>query len=326
MSTKPICYDPSRVIPEIYSGVPTFAGIPAILSPDQIDGYDAVVMGMPWEGICTTGSWTGVELGPKAIRSASTRYGGFLPDQGFDLFDHLKVGDYGDAPSYPGDAERTFQAIEDKARDIFARNKVSIGLGGDHSILTPILRALSYSHKHIGLIHLDAHLDNLDTFGDSEKYARCSPLYRAYEMDSIESHNVVHIGIRGPRNHPDQLRLAQEKGATVITSFQVKENGIEKIFQEAMSIAGKGTEGIYVTVCSDVLDVAFNPGGPADFAGLSSHELLSLLNRFASSNLLGFDFVEIYPPQDRNNISGHMAAWAALYVLSGVAKQRRGAK
>lgn len=322
MKDKPICYVPSRIIPELYSGVPTFAGVPKISDPAEIDLYDAVIMGMPWEGICTTGSWTGCELGPKAARSASVRYGGFLPDQKYDCFDFLSVGDFGDVGSFSGNSEKTFLSIEEKAREIFLRGKVLIGFGGDHSVLIPVLKALASTGKKIGLIHFDSHMDNLFCYGKSEKYARCSPLSRAYEMESIGGDRIVHIGVRGPRNHPDSVLYAEEQGATVISSFQVKEMGLESTFRKAIEIAGKDTDGIYITVCSDVLDVAFNPGGPPDFAGLDSFELLSLLHRFSSARLLGFDFVEIYPPQDPNNVSGHMAAWAALYVLSGLAKTR----
>lgn len=322
LENKPMCYMPGRVIPHVYSGVPSFLGVPVISSLEEMDNYDAVVFGMPWEGACTTGTWTGSELGPKAIRSASVRYGGFLPEYGYDLFDYLNVCDYGDAGMISGNPEATFKFIESKAKDIFDRGKVSIGFGGDHSVLIPVLRALSSTGKKIGLIHLDAHTDNLDVYGESDKYARCSPLYRAYEMDSISGKNIVHLGIRGPRNHPDSLKLANKNGASVISSFQIKEIGVEETFKCVMDIAGNGTDGIYVTVCSDVLDVAFNPGGGADFAGLSSYELLSLLHRFASTKLLGFDFVEIYPPQDPNNVSGHMGSWAALYVLSGLAKTK----
>jgi len=322
MKDKPVCYEPGRIIPELYSGVPTFAGVPRISTPEDMEGHDAIVFGMPWEGTCTTGTWTGSELGPKAIRTASVRYGGFLPDQGYDCFDYLSVGDYGDTGMFPGDPQRTFQTIEEKAKAIFKRNKVSIGFGGDHSVLGPVLRALAGTGKKIGLIHFDAHMDNLDTYGPEDKYARCSPLHRAYDTAGVGGEHTVHIGIRGPRNHPDSLRIAKEQGATVLSSFEVKRIGIEETFQKAMEVAGKGTDGIYVTVCSDVLDVAFNPGGPPDFAGFDSYELFSLLHRFASSGLLGFDFVEVYPPQDPNNVSGHMASWAALYVLSGLAKTR----
>lgn len=322
MKEKPICYEPGRVIPQLYSGVPTFVGVPRIDTEKEIEKYDAIVFGMPWEGTCTTGTWTGAELGPKAIRSASVRYGGFLPDQGYDCFDYLCVGDYGDAGIFPGDPRRTFESIEEKARAIYEREKISIGFGGDHSVLGPVLRALGGTGKKVGLIHFDSHMDNLDTYGPDDKYARCSPLYRAYETPGVGGERTVHIGIRGPRNHPDSIRIAREHGATVISSFDVKKRGIEDTFNRAMKIAGNETDGIYVTVCSDVLDVAFNPGGPPDFAGLDPYELFSLLYMFASSGLLGFDFVEIYPPQDPNNVSGHMASWAALYVLSGLAKTR----
>ena len=96
---RPVCYEKRKAIPEVYSGVPTFLGVPKITS-GEIDGQDVVIVGAPWEGICTTGSYTGVELGPKTIRSVSLRYGGYLPEFDYDFFDDLKVGDFGDAPSF----------------------------------------------------------------------------------------------------------------------------------------------------------------------------------------------------------------------------------
>lgn len=44
---------------------------------------DAVVTGVPWEGGCTIGGYSSCTEGPKAIRSVSIRYTGYLPD--FDL-------------------------------------------------------------------------------------------------------------------------------------------------------------------------------------------------------------------------------------------------
>ena len=102
MIPKPASYDTTREIPEIYSGVPTFMGLPAIREKESIKKYDVVFMGAPWEGICTWGSYTGCELATKSIRKASVRYGGFLPEMGYDVFDHLKGADYGDAATHFG--------------------------------------------------------------------------------------------------------------------------------------------------------------------------------------------------------------------------------
>ena len=44
MKDKPICYVPERKIPEIFSGVPTFLGLPKIQSKEDLKNYDIVFM------------------------------------------------------------------------------------------------------------------------------------------------------------------------------------------------------------------------------------------------------------------------------------------
>ncbi|SQC98501.1 Uncharacterised protein [Fusobacterium necrophorum subsp. necrophorum] len=67
MKNKPICYIPGREIPEIYSGVPTFLGLPKINSKEELKDYDLVFMGVPWEGVCTYGKFSGCELSTKIL-------------------------------------------------------------------------------------------------------------------------------------------------------------------------------------------------------------------------------------------------------------------
>jgi agmatinase len=62
----------------------------------------------------------------------------------------------------------------------------------------------------VGVVHLDAHLDNLDSFGE-EKNARCCDLHRIYEIENVNPENVIHMGIRGPRNSPEQLEIAEKR-------------------------------------------------------------------------------------------------------------------
>jgi agmatinase len=315
-------FDPKRTFPEIYSGTPTFMGLPAIRKKEEIAGHDAVVMGAPFEGIVTWGSFTGCELAPKSIRNASARYGGFLPEMGFDVFDYLSVGDYGDAETVPGNIPATLAKIGEKAEAVVSGGAVPFTFGGDHSITVPVVAALAgKSEGKVGIIHLDAHLDNIDLYGE-ERYARCSPLHRIYEIENIDPANIVHLGIRGPRNNKDQVACARERGATILTSFDVKREGLESVAERTLNIVQKNTDAVYVTVCSDILDVAHNPGGPPDPCGLSTFELSRLLYQFASAGIAGFDFVEVYPLNDTNNISSHVAAWMALYAMAGLVKNR----
>ena len=133
---------------------------------------------------------------------------------------------------------------------------------------------------------------------------------------------MIHVGIRGPRNNPKGMAAARNHGATVMTSFEFKEIGIEAAVRKAIEVAHKNTDAVYITVCSDVLDVANNPGGPADPCGLTTYELARFLYGVSCAGVAGFDFVEVYPPTDLNNVSSHVACWMPLYVLSGMLKHR----
>ncbi|WP_432667286.1 agmatinase family protein [Wukongibacter baidiensis] len=322
MINKPVCYIPGREIPEVFSGTPTFLGLPKIKSKEDIKEHDIIFMGVPWEGICTWGSFTDCELGTKTIRNASVRYGGYLPDFDVDIFDHFSGGDYGDTIVQSGNYDVTYRGIEDKFSDIIENNKIPVVFGGDHSISYPLIRDFAKKHGgNIGIIHFDAHMDNMASFGD-EKYARCSPFYRLYEEEAIDATKIVHVGIRGPRNNPSGLKSAKQYGATVITGMEIKLNGYMESIKKAIEIASDGTNAIYVTVCSDILDIANNPGGPPDPCGLTSFELAMMLYECGKAGAGAFDYVEVYPLDDKANVSSHTAVWMTLYFLQGVTKKR----
>lgn len=324
MKNKPVCFIHGKTFPEVSGGIPSFLGLPVIRNAGELKNNDLIFMGVPWEGVVTWGRFSGCELGPKSIRSASIRYGGYLPEMGFDIFDHLSGADYGDVGVFPGDTEKTMTLIQDKAAEIVSAGAIPITFGGDHSISVPVIRAVSEAAPgKIGVIHFDAHMDNMDRFGPHDQ-ARCCPLHRIYEMEKVDPKNVVHMGMRGPRTHPAQVETAKARGATILTSFEIKLAGVDTAVEKALAIAHDGTDGVYITVCSDVLDVAYNPGGPPDLCGLTSFELARLLLGCAGKGFLGFDFVEIYPPSDPNGVSSHGAVWMTLYALAGLVKHRLG--
>ena len=323
MKNKPICYTPDRIIPEIYSGVPTFMGLPKIENKDGLMQSDVVIMGVPWEGVCTWGGFSGCEMSPKTIRNASVRYGGFLPEYDIDVFDYLSGGDFGDTVVQNGNQDFSFAMMQEKFRTIIDAGKMPVTFGGDHSISYPLISEFAKKHKKkVGIIHFDAHMDNVASFGE-EKFARCSPFYRLYEDENIDAAKLVHFGIRGPRNHPDVLKSARKFGATVMTALEIKRMGIESAIEKAIKIASDGTDAIYITVCSDVLDVANNPAGPPDPCGLTSFEMACALNACGKAKVKAYDFVELYPNQDPNNVSSHLAVWLVLHLLAGTAEQKK---
>ncbi|HHW93112.1 MAG TPA: agmatinase family protein [Clostridiaceae bacterium] len=321
--SKPVCYDAERIIPEIYIGVPSFLGLPVCKDSKELDQYDLTFMGVPWEGTCTYGGHSNCEQFVKTIREASIRYGAYLPEYDIDAFDYFTGCDFGDSAVQNGNYARTSAFILEKYQSILDNNSIPIVFGGDHSISPPLIDAFALNHgKRIGILHFDCHLDNLNDYA-GDPYARCTPFRRLYESENIDPTRIVHLGIRGPRNTPEGMRIAREVGATVITINELKDNGWRSTIHKALDIVKNDTDAFYVSVCSDITDVAFNPEGAVDACGVSSYELGRMLFECGLAGAKSFDYVEVYPDSDGRNVSSHLACYMVVNFLCGLAMRKR---
>jgi len=325
MEPKDIPMVPNRKssLPLLYGDTPSFLGSTIVNSKKNMKDLDVVIMGVPWEGTITWGSYSGCELAPKAIRHAAARYGGYLPEYHIDFSEYITLGDAGDIRVNPCDPVETMKMVRAKAKQIYEGNAIPFSLGGDHSFTPEIVKALcEHTSGDVGIIHFDAHLDNMRNFGN-DKFPRCGPLYRIAQIPQIKNTSIVHIGIRGPRNAPNQVDFAREIGAQIFTIREIRELGIKKIVERAIDIAYGGTQAVYVTICSDAIEAAYNPGGPPDFDGLNPHELFYALHHLGQRGIKGLDFVEVYPLYDVNGFSSHLAAWAIIHALVGLASRKK---
>lgn len=311
-------------LPLVYGDTPSFLGVDVIKQNGFEKGYDIIFAGVPWEGTVTWGSFTGCEFAPRVIRHSSARYGGFLPEYEIDIFDYLKIGDAGDVVVNINEPAETMRNVFIAMDRIYKKNSIPFVVGGDHSFTPEIIKALAANTKgKIGVVHFDSHFDNVENFG-SDEFPRCGPIHRIAQIEKVGKNNIVHIGIRGPRNSPAQFEYAKNMGAKVFNIREIRRRGIDVVIDEAINIAGEGTNHIFVTICSDCIDAAFNPGGPADFNGLFPHELFSALYRLGEFGIAGLDYVEIYPNQDPYAFSSHLASWGIIHALAGLAARKRG--
>lgn len=85
---------------------------------------------------------------------------------------HYKI-DCGDIPITPFDAAHAFKQMEQGYRQVLYHPTSEgsswehpriVSLGGDHSIVLPILRSLKHVYGPISVIHLDSHLDTWDPY------------------------------------------------------------------------------------------------------------------------------------------------------------------
>jgi formiminoglutamase len=76
----------------------------------------------------------------------------------------------------------------------------------------------------------------------------------------VSGNNLVQVGIHGFMNASYYKRWVEGKGGTIMTARAIRRRGIEEMIREAIDIAGRDTDAIYVTVDIDVLELGYAPG------------------------------------------------------------------
>jgi agmatinase len=214
----------------------------------------------------------------------------------------------------PVDILAAHAAIEASARELTEKGASVIGVGGDHSVSLPLLRAAAAQHGPVGLVQLDAHTDTWDQYFGS-KLTHGTMFRRAIEEGILDPHRSVQIGLRG------SLYASTDDGENESLGFRTmpaRDFDAEAAIQLVADVA---TGPVYLTVDIDVLDPAFAPGtGTPEVGGLSTRELLVLLRGFdgaIGSRLVGADVVEVSPPYDPAGVPA-LAGANAVYQLLGL--------
>ena len=171
-------------------------------------------------------------------------------------FDRLRVADYGDLPVNPISIEDTFHRITAGLTPVLQAGTVPMCVGGDHSILLPILRAMHAAHGPVGLIQLDAHSDTWDQYWGM-KYSHGTPVRRAIEEGLLAEPYILQIGLRGQLYDANDMDFAREHKIMLVTAEEFHEHGLPLIREKLEAFKGLKT---YLSLDIDVVDPAFAPG------------------------------------------------------------------
>jgi guanidinobutyrase len=228
-------------------------------------------------------------------------------------FDGRAVADIGDIPINPYSLDKSIRIIEDCFDPIFASGCKPLGLGGDHTIVLPILRSAFKTHGPVGVIHVDAHSDINDTmFG--EKIAHGTPFRRAYEEGLIEPSKVFQIGLRGTGYSAEDFDWSRKKGFTVVQSEECWHKSLAPLMDDIRSRMGKSP--VYLSFDIDALDPSVAPGtGTLEIGGLTIIQAMEIIRGCAGMNVIGGDMVEVSPPYDNNGTTATIAANLAFEML-----------
>jgi len=275
----------------------------------NFDEAKFVIFGAPYDK--TSSFRFGASLAPKEIRQASWNFETFNLRTGFDIKD-VKFHDYGDLNIKNKNPEEMLAEIKKFASFLLSKNKFPIALGGEHSITPGIV---STYPKDIAVLSLDAHIDFRREYENSPYNHACSS---RRIVDHVGIKNLAMLGIRSAEK--EEFDEARKLGLFFVDFFEIKENGIDKaLYKTKKYLSDKK---IYLTLDIDVIDPSFAPGTstPEPF-GLTPFDVVKCIDTF-SSDLIGFDVVEVCPPYD-NGQTALLAAKFVRYVIEQVVSRNK---
>jgi agmatinase len=299
-----------------FTGPRTYARLPHV---KELEGVDAAVFGMPWDGGASFRS--GTRFGPEAIRSASGMIRTYNAVQRVQVFGELSSIDYGDSPTAPGYIEDTLNRIEHFVRPLAESRAVPIGMGGDHSVTLAELRALAAVHGPLGLVHMDSHTDLWDTY-NGHPYAHGTMFRRALEEGIVDASRMLQAGIRGPLYGEDDEGIPAALGVETISWIDLEAMTASEFYERVRTRVGDGPA--FLSLDVDFVDAAFCPGtGTPEVGGPTSFQALSYLRALVGLPFVGFDVVEVSPPYDGpGQVTALFAANVIFEMLSLVVLNR----
>ncbi len=259
--------------------------------------------GVPYDRTCTYKP--GSRFGPAALRDVSANLELYSVRSNLDL-ESIPVNDLGDVDTVESLPD-TLERVSTVWSEVYSDHKFPIMVGGEHSITKAPFDVLN---EDIGLINFDAHLDLRDEFL-GERLSHATFMRRITEK--IGPNHLMEIGVRAFTKA--ELDFCHQSDVSLIYVKEIRKNSTEKIADKIRSFASRFKQ-TYVTIDIDVLDPAFAPGvGNPEPDGVTTDELLSMVDASLGTNTIGLDLVEVCPPLD----SGQTAAVGAKVIFEAVA-------
>lgn len=283
-----------------FSGISTFMRLPHIPRAQELD---IALIGIPFDGGATYRS--GPRFGPRHVRAQSCMIRPWNPVLNVDPFSKWRVADYGDLSINPLSLDDTYARITSQLDDVLRAGACTLCVGGDHSILLPILRAIHKKFGPVALVQFDAHNDTWGGYFGSP-HSHGTPVRRAVEEGLLLKGHVLQVGLRGQVYSKDDFNFGRKHKFSVVTAEEFHRQGLPAVNKALKRFRGKP---VYVTLDIDVVDPAFAPGtGTPQVGGLSSFQILELVRCLKGQSLIGADLVEVSPPYDNGEITSLLAA------------------
>lgn len=253
-------------------------------NPDY-ETSDIVMLGLPFDG--TVSYRSGSRFAPEQIRLASWGLEEYSPLFDKELAD-VNFHDAGDLEFPLGNTYKTLDQIEQNVREIYKDGKRVFGIGGEHLVTLPEVKAAFEFYKDLAIVHFDAHTDLREEYM-GEKMSHSAVIRHISKF--VNPKNIKQIGIRS--------------GMKEEWEFMKEHNTLCHKYSDIDELKGKP---IFVTVDLDCLDTSIMPGtGTPEAGGMTFNELAGWFKYLKGFNIIGADVVELAPDYDASGASTAVA-------------------
>ena len=249
------------------------------------DGSRVFVIPVPYDS--TTSYKTGARHGPAAIIDASRH----LEDYDIELDrDITEVGIHTTPEVQPNmDGPKAMvETVSAAVKSAASRGKLTAILGGEHTVTVGAVQAYSDLYEDLSVLYIDAHADLRESY-QGTRWGHASVARRIYDICPL-----VLVGIRSIS--ADEMNFLRGQGIpTQFWSAQATDN-----IRAAIALATEHlSENVYISIDLDVLDPSIMSAvGTPEPGGMLWHEILALLRAVSrEANIIGFDIVELCPPE-----------------------------
>ena len=311
-------------VPLLREGVPSFHGLPIARTQNDLRGADVAVVGIPSGAQASPGrppdQWAHYGLAVADTRRFSMRYGGYLPELDLDVFEHLRVVDYGDVEIIPGDVQRSLDNTARTIGDVLEAGCRLVTLGGcvpyaSYSVVGALARSTT---GPVGVISLDAHGDCLQTlYGDPAGRELGAGTWQARMWDdfpNIDPTRHVEIGMRGPRNVREMVHRYRANGGHFYPMATVRSRGMLAVCAEAYPYAFSGAARTWFSLDMDVLDIGAIPGWGDEAIGPTTWEVMEAIHEAGKTGIDALSFQFIAPDSPP---ASAIACYGFVYLLAG---------
>ena len=257
------------------------------------DSSDIIMLGLPFDG--TVSYRPGSRFAPEQIRLASWGLEEYSP-----YFDkHLEDCNFHDAGDleFPlGNTVKSLDLIEKNVEEIYRDGKKVLGIGGEHLVTLPEIKAISKYYDNLAIVHFDAHTDLREEYL-GEKLSHSAVI--RHSADIVGFNNIKQIGIRSGMKEEFELMQKYNTRAYEYSDLDALKN-----------------KNIFVTVDLDVLDTSIMPGtGTPEVGGLNFDALIGWFKYLKNFNIIGADVVELAPDYDTSGASTAVATKVIREIL-----------